>query len=60
MREKFARQSGTWKGRLDKKVEGMHKEKNFHESVVENWVIVKNLFEDLTLWIVSQGWFFSF
>ena len=61
-REKFARQSGTWKGRLDdfrEMVESTHKERNFHESVVEHWVIVKNLFEDLSLWIVCQRWMFS-
>ena len=61
-RKKFARQSGTWKGRLDdfrEMVENTYKERNFHESVVEHWVIVKNLFEDLRLWIVCERWIFS-
>ena len=50
MRKKIARQSRTWKSRLDdlrEMVESMHKERNCHESVVKHWVIVKNVFEDL-------------
>ena len=57
-REKFAKKSGTWKGGLDdfrEMVESTYKERYFHESVVEHWVIVKNLLEDLRLWNFCQG-----